>query len=76
MYATYGKSRQMHLVPSDFARDMWIDAVINYLESRIEFEMPNDTNGDDMQLTASNVGWPTEIISIFLYYTFPDYFFY
>lgn len=71
-YATFGTGREiLHMVPSDFAREMWIDAVIDFLENRIVFSMPNQPNADTSTLElSSNMdvdvdGIPDEIIGNF-----------
>lgn len=73
VYGTYGKSNVMYMVPSDFAQEMWIDAVIHFLENHIEFEMPNGADANAIQLTElpSNIGLPDEIIGEISYTFLP-----
>ena len=68
-YATFGRNRQFHMVPSNFAQEMWIDAMVNFLENRIVFEMPNMPDADTLPIELTSnidvVGLPDEIIGNF-----------
>lgn len=62
IYATYGQHNEIHMIQSEFAQEMWIVSVINFLWNRIEFQMPNDA----IELAASTIGLPDEITGNFL----------
>ena len=61
-YATFG--RQLYMVPSDYAQELWIHAVIEFLEGRIVFQMPDIQNADTPQIEIEEnvVGLPDDII--------------
>ena len=53
-YATFGMDRKiLHMVPSDYAKEMWVGSVIDFLERRITFHMPDEQNDEDQPMELS-----------------------
>lgn len=73
-YAITTKDRYFDLIPATKTLKLWPNKLIDFLESRIVFEMPNETPNAPQEIQLSRnvdvVGLPDEIIGNYFLFNF------